>query len=157
MTKSWLCPRAGLGVSYKRSHFYLNIWCHLIYVERLCVLDVVVRRHFGVFTCELIFLLTSEMKTLSRTPITRTLQWVYFDAGGLSIQMEECQSAYAPQTNVSYPDFCEVTVLLKYLHIISQNSELWYKNTQNSRCKHKWKPLEVTRVLLWLYKSNQVV
>lgn len=46
------------------------------------MLDVVVRRHFGVFTCEPIFLLTSEMKTLSRTPITRTLQWVYFDAGG---------------------------------------------------------------------------
>lgn len=64
MTKSWLCPRAGVGVSYKRSHFYLNIWCHLIYVERLFVLDVVVRRHFGVFTCELIFLLTSEMKTV---------------------------------------------------------------------------------------------
>jgi hypothetical protein len=38
--------------------------------------------------------------------------------------MEEYQSAYSPQTNVSYPEFCEVTVLVEYLYIISQNSEL---------------------------------
>jgi len=46
------------------------------------VLDVVVRRHFGVLRVNLFFLLTSEMKTLSRTPITNIVHWIHFDTGG---------------------------------------------------------------------------